>query len=165
MRNKQMRTIEDTLALIKEAHAGKVDKVGVEYWRHPVSVMNRIPCATTHECHVALLHDLIEDTHYTPRDLLGMGYEFDVVWDVNTVTRRRSSGDYRHWIMAIAVLGSKSAIRVKIADLEDNLDESRLAKLPHSEAVRLRKKYREALPLLQNALSKRIAYEQKATNG
>lgn len=136
-------SVDDTVALIKRLHAEQIDKGGEEYWRHPVSVMRRIPGATDHECHVALLHDVLEDTSMTAQGLLRLGYLFEVVWDVNTVTRRRSSGSYSAWIETIATLGERAAIRVKIAD---NLDPDRLAKLPASERERLTAKYIPAPP-------------------
>ena len=52
------RTIDDTIAFIKEAHAGPADKGGVEYWKHPVSVMHRLGPDASEDCRlVALLHD------------------------------------------------------------------------------------------------------------
>ena len=38
-----MPTIEETIAFIKQAHAGQVDKVGREYYHHPIAVMQRLP--------------------------------------------------------------------------------------------------------------------------
>jgi hypothetical protein len=37
-----MPGIDETIAFIRRAHAGQVDKGGVDYWNHPVSVMNRL---------------------------------------------------------------------------------------------------------------------------
>jgi (p)ppGpp synthase/HD superfamily hydrolase len=55
-------SIDDTINFIKIAHAGQFDKGGVEYWKHPVSVMYRLGPDASEDCKlVALLHDVIED--------------------------------------------------------------------------------------------------------
>jgi hypothetical protein len=70
-----MPTVDETIAFIKRAHAGQVDKAGNPYWQHPVSVMGRLgPDATESEKLAALLHDVIEDTDHAAADLLA--------WDI-----------------------------------------------------------------------------------
>src|SRR4051812_4881954 len=84
-------TLESTIEFIKHAHAGQVDKGGTDYWRHPVSVMNRLRADASEECRmVALLHDVIEDTAYTAEYLRQMGYSAAVV---NAVVRLTKTGD------------------------------------------------------------------------
>lgn len=125
-------TIDQTIEFIKVAHAGQLDRGGQPYWLHPVSVMNRLgPNATHHEKLAALLHDVLEDTSYTADDLLLMDYPHEVVHAVQLVTRPNDSVvSYLDWIRVIAAIGNKIAIRVKIADNEDNMDPERLARLP-----------------------------------
>lgn len=60
-----MPSIDETIAFIRSAHVGQTDKAGAPYWRHPVSVMERLGAdATEDEKLVALLHDVVEDTPY-----------------------------------------------------------------------------------------------------
>jgi (p)ppGpp synthase/HD superfamily hydrolase len=144
-------SVEDTIRLIRDAHAGQVDKGGVEYWKHPVSVMNRLgPEASDEIKLVALLHDVIEDTTYTAEDLLRRGYPESVVQSVKLLTKPKGV-PYLDCIKAIAASGDRMAIAVKRADNQDNLDPGRLAKLPPDKRAG-DDKYRRSIEILTAAL-------------
>lgn len=150
-----MPSINETIAFIRRAHANQVDKGGSPYWLHPVSVMKRLPAdATDDERRVALLHDVIEDTETTASDLLAMGYSKAVVDAV--VLLSRPEGDsrptYMEWVCSLAASGNKMAIRVKIADNEDNSDPMRIANLPPNERDIVRR-YERSLKILRMALT------------
>jgi hypothetical protein len=52
-------TVESTIALIRKAHAGQVDKIGAPYAEHPLAVMALLPpSADDEERMIALLHRL-----------------------------------------------------------------------------------------------------------
>ncbi|HET0923692.1 TPA: GTP pyrophosphokinase, partial [Streptococcus pneumoniae] len=59
--------IDIALAIAKKAHAGQVDKAGVDYIQHPLYVASQVN--TEQEKAVALLHDVIEDSDITAADL------------------------------------------------------------------------------------------------
>lgn len=144
-------TIEETIAFIKAAHAGQVDKGGVEYWKHPVSVMNRLGPDISHECKlVALLHDVIEDTRYGAEDLVRLGYPESVVESVKRLSKPPGV-PYLDCIKAIVASGDRMAIAVKRADNQDNLDPERLAKLPPGKRAG-DDKYRRSIEILTAAL-------------
>jgi (p)ppGpp synthase/HD superfamily hydrolase len=144
-------TVEDTIRFIKDAHAGQVDKGGVEYWKHPVSVMNRLGPDASMECQiVALLHDVIEDTSYTAEDLLRMGYPENVVASVKRLSKPKGM-PYLDCIRAIVSSGDRMAMAVKRADNQDNLDPERLAKLPPDRQAG-EEKYRRSIEILTAAL-------------
>jgi (p)ppGpp synthase/HD superfamily hydrolase len=146
-----MPTIEDTIAFIKSAHAGQVDKGGVEYWMHPVSVMHRLGPDASDECRlVALLHDVIEDTRYTAEDLRTMGYPEGVIASVQRLTKPKGT-PYLDCIRAIAASGDRMAMAVKRADNQDNLDPERLSKLPR-ETRSGDEKYRRSIEILTAVL-------------
>jgi (p)ppGpp synthase/HD superfamily hydrolase len=95
-------SIEDTINFIKIAHASQFDKGGVEYWKHPVSVMHRLgPDASEDYKLVALLHDVIEDTEYNAASLLKLGYSANVVASVERLTKPKDL-DYLECIRALA---------------------------------------------------------------
>jgi (p)ppGpp synthase/HD superfamily hydrolase len=156
-------TIDETVELIKRLHKGQTDKAGQEYWRHPVAVMNRIPGATPHECHVALLHDVLEDNKATARDLLQMRYDFEIVWHVRSLTKPDGL-DYLTWIGILCALGERAVLRVKRADIEHNLDENRLDMLPREVRHHLERKYWPALALIENRLDARGAEPCRETH-
>lgn len=145
-------TIEDTINFIKAAHAGQVDKGGVEYWKHPVSVMHRLGADASDECKlVALLHDVIEDTEYTAEDLRRLGYPESVVASVERLTKPKAM-TYLDCIEAIAASGDRMAMAVKRADNQDNLDPDRLLRLPPEKRAG-DDKYRRSIEILTAALS------------
>jgi hypothetical protein len=142
--------IEETIEFIKRAHAGQTDKGGNPYWLHPVSVMRRLgEDASEAEKLTALLHDVIEDTHYTAENLLSMGYPAEVVTAV-VVLSRPEGPTYIDWIKSIAASGNRIAIRVKIADNEDNSDPARIAQLP-PESRAIVRRYERSLQILRAA--------------
>ena len=143
-----MTTIDSTIDFIKEAHAGTFDKTGFPYWEHPYRVMQHLGArATNEERKAALLHDVIEDTHYTLDDLINMGYPNQVIEIVRLVTIDKALNmPYIYHIAKIANSGNISAIKIKIADIMDNTDPDRLVLV--EDAERLLLKYRRALRVL-----------------
>lgn len=147
--------LNSTLNLVKSAFAGIKDKSGKEYYLHCVSVMNRLPNdATDDERMVALLHDIVEDTDVTLEDLRSLGYSSAVIDAVNLVTRPEGAGRkaYLDWIRDIAASGNRMAIRVKIADNEDNSDPARVDTLPEDFRSIVRR-YERSLAILRPALA------------
>jgi len=61
MSDEQSRT---AVEIAVEAHEGQTDIAGETYIRHPLRVMEAMDSET--ECVVAVLHDVLEDTEYTP---------------------------------------------------------------------------------------------------
>jgi (p)ppGpp synthase/HD superfamily hydrolase len=146
-------TVADTIEFIKSAFTGKVDKIGVPYCEHPVRVMNNLGAdATDDEKLVALLHDVIEDTHYTADDLLAMGYPAHVI-DAVLMLSKPEGTVYENYIDWLAATGNVLAIKTKIADNEDNLDPERVAKLPANK-MHLPKRYVKSLAVLRPALER-----------
>jgi len=135
------------LKIANEGHAGQVDRGGMPYILHPISVAERVDgeARTTS----AILHDLLEDTEITAEDLLKEGIPETVVDTVKLLTRTQNE-PYREYIRRIAESGNADAVAVKYADLCHNLDETRLAggKLPE----RLKVRYREAQDVLRPLL-------------
>jgi (p)ppGpp synthase/HD superfamily hydrolase len=142
-------TPTDALGLAARLHAGQVDKAGQPYLLHPVRVMMRLPAdATDDEKVAALLHDTIEDCGETVESLVGAGVAPAAAAMVLSLTRRdgESYGDF-----LARVREERVAVRVKLADIDDNTDPARVAALAAIEpekAQRLTAKYRDARDLL-----------------
>jgi (p)ppGpp synthase/HD superfamily hydrolase len=134
------------LAIAFEAHMGQKDKVGAPYILHPLRVMFSLEDPLDRA--VALLHDVIEDTHLTREDLVGAGMPEDVVRAVECVTRL--TGEPKEAYIA-RVRSDERAVRVKRADIADNLGPERMALLDEHTRKRLRAKYQRALELLDGA--------------
>lgn len=152
-----MPSVVDTIMFIKEAHAGQVDKSGHPFWHHPVSVCFRLGAgATESERKVALLHDIIEDTDFAADDLLAMGYTQEEVTAVQLLSRppkdTPNRPTYIDWIKSIIASGNQIAIKVEIADAEENSDPARFALMTNPERG-LIDRYKRSLELLRPALA------------
>ena len=102
----------------------------------------------------ALLHDVLEDTETTARDLRDLGYSEATIEIVQLVTRQQSEHprpSYMDWIRSIAASGNVGAIRVKLADNMHNSDPVRIAALP-PEQRDIVKRYERSMWILKEAL-------------
>lgn len=86
---------------------------------------------------VALLHDLVEDTDYTLDKLRKEGFDEEIVTAVDAITRRDDEKHYFDFIERVSK--NDIAKKVKIYDLENNMDASRLTKLGENELNRIKK--------------------------
>jgi (p)ppGpp synthase/HD superfamily hydrolase len=150
--------IETTTLFITEAHSGQYDKLGVPYVEHPKAVATILSISPSFYALnsddrqtamiAALLHDVIEDTKYSAKDLINLGYETDVVDVVELLTydsKKESRLDYYNRIM-----GSSIARAVKVADVIHNSLPSRLSHLDSDVRARLKTKYDKAREVLFN---------------
>jgi (p)ppGpp synthase/HD superfamily hydrolase len=140
-----MPTLEDAIALAVEAHRGQRDKAGQTYILHPLRVMMRLD--TDAERMAAILHDVVEDTPYTLERLRELGYPEEVLGALDCLTKRDGE-TYEAFIERVRP--HPLARRVKLADLEDNMDVRRLPTVGPKEAERLAR-YRAAWTRLKQA--------------
>jgi (p)ppGpp synthase/HD superfamily hydrolase len=135
--------LENAIALAAKAHSGQVDKAGAPYILHPLRMMLKL--ATPEERMAAVLHDVVEDCGVTLDDLRTGGFSEAVVAAVDALTKRDGES-YEDFVARAA----RDAVgrRVKLADLEDNSDLSRIANPTPSDFERL-EKYKRAIAFLQ----------------
>ncbi|MFN7989769.1 MAG: HD domain-containing protein [Thermoanaerobaculia bacterium] len=138
-----MSTLERAIAIAAEAHSGEVDKAGQPYILHPLRVMLRL--ATPEERIVAVLHDVLEDTTITREELRAEGFGEAVIEALDSVTKRVGE-DYEPFVRRAA--GNPIGRRVKLADLADNTDRSRLPN-PTSEDEARFAKYERAMEVIR----------------
>ena len=137
-------TLEDALILAAEAHRGQVDKAGKPYILHPIRVMLR---GNSHdECIAALLHDIVEDTAVTFDELRARGYSETVVAAVDGLTKREGEA-YEAFVSRAAI--HPVARAVKLADIADNMDLTRLPHITEEDRERLAR-YEAARLVLSN---------------
>jgi (p)ppGpp synthase/HD superfamily hydrolase len=133
-----MPTIEDAIALAVEAHRGQRDKAGQPYILHPLRVMFRLE--TDEERIVGVLHDVVEDSETSLDDLRQMGYSEQVVKALDHLTRRADE-TYEQFVKRTA--SHPLARRIKLADLEDNMDIRRYPSL-NDKIIESLKRYHQA---------------------
>lgn len=134
--------LEKAIRIASNAHFGQTDKAGMPYIFHPLRVMER--CPGIEEKIVAILHDTIEDTETTANTLICEGFPTHIVEAVQCLTRldNETYGDFIE-----RVSQNSLAVKVKIADLRDNLDLSRLNRITDSDISRI-DKYTKSLAYL-----------------
>lgn len=128
------RPYVEALRIMLRRHHGQKDKAGRDYYFHPMRVAHR--CVDPKAKIVALLHDTIEDTGLTPGELRQEGFGEDIISGVLAVTRRE--GETYAQFIGRAKRDAYGA-SVKISDLEDNMDVTRLPDLKEKDWHRLNK--------------------------
>lgn len=142
---KAVPTLEDAIALALQVHRGQLDKAGQPYILHPLRVLLRMK--SPEDRIAAVLHDVIEDSEHTLETLREMGFPDTVLTALDCLTRRDGES-YADFIARAKQ--NPIARRVKIADLEDNLDVRRLRSVGEKDAERL-DRYLVALAALESA--------------
>ncbi len=104
-----------------EAHHGQLDYNGIPYIFHPIHLAEQMDEEIS--CCTALLHDVVEDTNVTLADLV-QAFPPDVVEAVKLLTHDDGT-DYFDYVRAIKT--NPIAIKVKLADLAHNSDQTRCA--------------------------------------
>ena len=138
-----MSTLERAIAIAAEGHAGQVDKAGAPYVLHPLRMM--LTVSSIDERIVAVLHDVCEDCPgWTFDRLRKEGFADHVIVALQSVTKREGE-IYEDFVLRAAV--NPIGRRVKLADLRDNCDLSRIATPSERDLQRI-DKYRRAIDLI-----------------
>jgi (p)ppGpp synthase/HD superfamily hydrolase len=135
---------QDTRKAMKiafDAHNGQKDKSGIPYIYHPIHLAEQME--TEEECIVALLHDTVEDTDITFKQL-EKEFSDKVIEALKLLTHDKSIG-YMEYVRNLK--NNPIARKVKLADLRHNSDETRLKYLTEKDRKR-NQKYREAIEIL-----------------
>lgn len=138
-----MSNLEKAIAIAAQAHQGQIDKAGSPYIFHPLRVMLRLKTAP--ECIVGVLHDVVEDTATTVDDLRAAGFSDEILRSLEAVTKRNGE-DYEAFVLRAAA--DPIGRQVKLADLADNMDLSRIAEPTERDFARI-EKYRRAVALIE----------------
>ncbi len=133
-----MSEVEIAERIAREAHAGqKESSTGDDYIFHVSRVVDLVNSPEAKA--TAWLHDVLEDSCLTARDLLVCGISHPVVRAVRLLSRLPETS-YSQYIADLKVSRNPLALEVKIADLRDHLRPN----CPES----LRPRYELALKLL-----------------
>ena len=132
------------IKLMFEKHKDQVDKSGMPYVFHPFHLAEQMDDEET--TITALLHDIVEDTNTTFDDLRKLGFSDNVINALKLMTHDKNV-DYFEYVKNI----SKNPIarKVKIKDLEHNMDTSRLDEVTDKDLERV-KKYKKCYKYLLN---------------
>jgi (p)ppGpp synthase/HD superfamily hydrolase len=134
------------IRIATEAHDGQEDKGGEPYILHPLRVMMAVKGAR--ERIAAVLHDVAEDCSEWPLERLREQPFSGAVCDALDALTRRPGEDYSTFIDRCAA--DPIARVVKMADLKDNMNLSRIKHPTERDAARVRK-YVDASMVLMSA--------------
>lgn len=138
--------LSKAIIIVTEAHLGQVDKGGEAYILHPLRVMMSLK-DYEHKI-VAVLHDVLEDTSLSSEDLRLEGFSEKIIDALIHLTRRKNES-YEEFIER--VIKNPIATAVKLADIKDNMDLSRLENPKEEDYIRLEKYERAKKRLLNRA--------------
>jgi len=141
-----LSTLERAIKIATTAHTGQVDKADEPYILHPLRVM--LTVSTPDERVVAVLHDVIEDSEISAEDLLADGFSTRIVEAVVALSKSRDQS-YDQYIEGVAL--NPLARTVKLADLEDNSDLSRIPNPTERDYERL-EKYRRTRTFIEKVI-------------
>ncbi len=162
------KTLHDVIALAEFAHRNQTDKAGMPYIEHPMRVMRAVQAqgCMPYVQMAAVLHDVTEDTRFTPEMLLELGVPEAAVSVVSLLDRDISkqfffkknphytgngvSLDNADAYYYYHIRKNAAALQVKLADIGDNLQPWRLSYLPAQKQTYLQDKYAKALAQLRS---------------
>lgn len=144
--NKQIEKLINGKAekLAKKYHGGQLDRGGNPYMTHVNSVVDGVELAE--EKIIAYLHDTLEDTEMTVGKLRQHRVPDFIITHIELLTHKKEKEDYLDYVRRLTYF--PFAKNVKLADLKNNMDTSRLKKVTEKDKERL-KKYRKALKILK----------------
>jgi GTP diphosphokinase / guanosine-3',5'-bis(diphosphate) 3'-diphosphatase len=134
------------IAIASSAFEDKTDKAGEPYILHCLRVMNSVSQDDHELMSIAALHDVVEDTDITLEDLRALGFSLRVLTAVDLLTHRKAD-TYEEYIKKIST--NPDAVKVKLADLKDNSNITRLKGLRKKDFDRV-EKYHKAFVYLSN---------------
>lgn len=126
------------------AHHGQVDYNGIPYIFHPIHLAEAMEDEIS--CCAALLHDVVEDTDVTMEEL-AREFPSEVIEVLKLLTHDEDV-DYFDYVRAIKA--NPIAVKVKLADLAHNSDQSRCigSGLTEERLAYWKQKYAKATAIL-----------------
>jgi (p)ppGpp synthase/HD superfamily hydrolase len=145
----QSAMLDSAITMAVNAHAGQFDKGGSPYILHPLKVMHYLKTDDIELQCIAVLHDVIEDTKVTFRDMREAGISERVIIGVKNLTKMpgQTYEEYKE-----QVFSNEDAMRVKLCDLRHNSDIRRLKGVTEKDTARIAK-YNLFYAQIQNKLA------------
>lgn len=137
-----MSTLERAIEIAVQAHAGQVDKAGEPYILHPLRLM--LAVNGMYPRMAAVLHDVVEDSSVTIDNLKAEGFPIEVIEAVQALTKQKGESRIE---AAKRASGNPISKAVKLADVADNMDITRIQHPTEKDYLRL-KEYEQVLALL-----------------
>ena len=117
------------ISIAVDSHIGQVNDKAQPYVLHPLRMMFK--AVTIEEKIIAVLHDVIEKTTIDLEYLRSVGFSDRIVLGIDALSRRPQE-NYDKYIDRVAE--NKLATKVKIIDLDDNINSLDLDKSQESKS-------------------------------
>ncbi len=121
--------LEKAISIAVDSHSGQVNDKAQPYVLHPLRMMFK--AVTIEEKIIAVLHDVIEKTTIDLEYLRSVGFSDRIVLGIDALSRRPQE-NYDKYIDRVAE--NKLATKVKIIDLDDNINSLDLDKSQESKS-------------------------------
>lgn len=125
------------IALAATSFADTTDKSGRPYIEHCLHVMESVRHLGDVAMIAAVLHDIVEDTSMTPRNLRSRGYPHEAIEAICALSRLDGEGYLESFIPRCSE--NPLAKAIKMADIEHNMQASRIKGLRKKDFDRLAK--------------------------
>lgn len=145
MRN-QHNLLAKAISIAAQAHEKQLDKGGKAYILHPLRILMRLRTEDAELMQVAALHDVMEDSDWTLHELVDLGFSHRVITALGLLTHNPKQ-PYGYYIEDIGA--NEYATRVKLEDLRDNSDITRLKGVTPKDIARV-EKYHKAYTYLKD---------------
>ena len=144
-----MATLGNAITLAALTHQHQTDRGGKPYILHPMRVMMRLRTEDHELMSIDILHDAVEDSEgaVTFQTLTEMGFSQRVIDGVAALTKHEGES-YDDFIKRCAL--NPDAKQIKMEDIKDNSDVTRLKGLRQKDFERL-EKYCKAYDYLKNS--------------
>ena len=136
--------LDAAIEIAIKAHSGQLDRYGEPYIFHPIRVM--IKADTIENKIIAILHDVIEKSSYSAKDLRDIGFTRSIIETVVSLSRIEEES-YQDYIDRVSL--NQIAIKIKLLDLDDNISSLRNEKSKRNKRL-LMNKYKKAKATLVN---------------
>lgn len=141
-----MNMLGKAISIAADGHLNVEDKGGKPYILHPIRLMMRLRTDDQELMSIAILHDVVEDTEWTLQQLANLGFSKRVIDALDCLTHRDGE-PYEEYIERIGT--NIDAIHVKLEDLRDNSDITRLRGISDKDLLRTRKYHKSFVRLKQ----------------
>ena len=142
----ELTEFETAICIAARAHHNQFEKTGKPYILHPLRLMTQL--SDEHEMTVAVLHDVVEDSELSFEDLIAVGISHQAIASLKLLTHV-DGVPYQDYIAALA--RDPVARRIKMLDLQDNMDLNRMPNPRQKDFDRIQR-YHEAYKYLEGLI-------------
>src|SRR5574343_1124298 len=143
---KKGEMLSKAILIATNAHHGQFDRGGNPYILHPLKILHYLKTDDEELQCIGILHDTVEDTNVTYKELIEVGMSERVISGVKAITKvpGQTYEEYKE-----SVFSNVDAMKVKLCDLRHNTDIRRLKGITDKDKLRMTKYHEFAFEIQQ----------------